>query len=131
MYPDPTKSSNPIKSKTNNSSTKVRASPNQVLGSNTRSFDRRTNQTASRDVNPPTKFATAQILIIQKGNQQNKHSSRETQRVLNKIPGGAEDGNPNGDGDTDGGEGVRRHVDESASPGARTCKHGGAGHDDL
>lgn len=40
----------------NNSSNKVRASPNQVLGSNTRSFDRRTNQTASRDVNPPTKF---------------------------------------------------------------------------
>ena len=67
----------------NNSSTRVSASPDQILRSNARSFDRGTNQTASRYVNPPTKYATAQIFIVQKGI--NKINIHQVKRKENEI----------------------------------------------
>ena len=47
--------------------------------------------------------------------------SRELRIENWERPGGAEDGDANGDGNTDGGEGVGGHLNEGVGPRARIC----------
>ena len=103
--------------------------PNKIFGSNTGSFDRSADQTASGYVNTPinnnhiiTTLGFSQIFIKWKIMIGGKILESRELRIENwERPGGAEDGDANGDGNTDGGEGVGGHLNEGVGPRARIC----------
>lgn len=83
--------------------------PNQILGGNTRSFNCSTDQTASGDVDPPEKESKSRGIHVQS-------PKIEKRSIENGLPGGAEDGDADGEGNADGGEGVGGDSDNGAGP---------------
>lgn len=89
--------------------------PDKILRSDTRSLNRRTDQTTSGDIDPPAENShmrnksTIKIRI-------NKICNHTSERKRVEVPGGAEDGDSDGNSDSDSREGVGRNPNERTCP---------------
>ena len=89
----------------------------EIFGSDSRSPDCSADQATTGDVDPPARVTEASSHV--------RITVTETEKRRSEVclPGGAENGDADSDGDADGREGIGRDGHECPAPRTRMCHH--------